>query len=100
MNIFGEISKLIFVCDVYRFVTTLEKWTNSFVASIKISDVFGDERAHKVTDAILRALLEHEMKVIGHETVGEEFDFSRVIFENFGGSNRELSLRGQSSQVG
>jgi len=42
VDIFGEIGKLVFISYANGFVATLEKGTNAFVASIKITDVFGD----------------------------------------------------------
>lgn len=49
-----------------------------------------------MTNAIIRILFEHEMEVIGHETVGEELDFAGIVFESL----RGRYLRGLSSKVG
>ena len=79
MNVFGEIGELIFIGDSNSFVTSLEERTDAFVASIKIANVFCDYGAHKMANAVVRILFEHEMKMVGHEAVGEELYFPRVV---------------------
>lgn len=96
MNVFGEIGELIFTRDSNGLVAPLEEGADALVASIKITNVFGDYGAHKMANAVIRILFEHEMKMVGHEAVGEELDFSGIVFESL----RGRYLRGLSSKVG
>lgn len=57
MNVFGEVSELIFISNADSFVCILKKMADALVAGVEIANIFGAKRTHEVIDALNRVLV-------------------------------------------
>jgi len=71
MNIFSDPEKLSFFFDHHSFVCTLKERTNAFVFLVEVHGITSGERAHKASHRIAFDGPQHQVKMVGHKTVGD-----------------------------
>ena len=80
VDVFGKIDPLLFGFNFDGFVGVLKQMTNSLVTCVKVTNIFGGERSHEEINGGVGLLVNEEMKMIGHQTVGEKINFLSVVF--------------------